>query len=70
MFLHILNGQLMSVMVDDDPGSSNNWSGQFGIEIERTTRRGLPGRRASDGRMAEKLEQGDRLETEEKVAHR
>jgi hypothetical protein len=29
-----------------------------------------PGRHASDGRVAEKLEQGDRLETEEKVAHR
>ena len=37
-FLHIVNGQLMSVMIDDDPGSSNNWSGQFGIEIEATTR--------------------------------
>jgi Domain of Unknown Function (DUF1080) len=37
-FIHILNGQLMSVMVDDDPESSNNWSGSFGIEIEATTR--------------------------------
>jgi hypothetical protein len=37
-FLHILNGQLMAVMIDDDPASSNNWSGQFGIEIEATTR--------------------------------
>jgi len=37
-FLHIVNGQLMAVMVDDDPASSNNWSGQFGIEIEATTR--------------------------------
>jgi hypothetical protein len=37
-FLHIVNGQLMSVMVDDDPGSSNNQAGQFGIEIEATTK--------------------------------
>lgn len=37
-FLHIVNGQLMAVMVDDDPASSNNWSGQFGIEIEATTK--------------------------------
>jgi hypothetical protein len=37
-FLHIINGQLMAVMVDDDPSSSNNWSGQFGIEIEATTK--------------------------------
>ena len=37
-FLHIVNGQLMAVMIDDDPASSNNWSGQFGIEIEATTK--------------------------------
>jgi 3-keto-disaccharide hydrolase len=37
-FLHIINGQLMAVMVDDDPASSNNWSGLFGIEIEATTK--------------------------------
>jgi hypothetical protein len=37
-FLHIVNGQLLAVMIDDDPASSNNWSGQFGIEIEATTR--------------------------------
>ena len=37
-FLHIVNGQLMAVMIDDDPESSNNWSGQFGIEIEATTK--------------------------------
>jgi len=29
--------QLM-VMIDDDPTSSNNWSGQIGIEIEATTK--------------------------------
>ena len=37
-FLHIVNGQLMAVMIDDDPASSNNQSGQFGIEIEATTK--------------------------------
>ena len=37
-FLHIVNGQLLAVMIDDDPASSNNWSGQFGIEIEATTK--------------------------------
>jgi len=37
-FLHIVNGQLMAVMVDDDPESSNNQPGRFGIEIEATTK--------------------------------
>jgi 3-keto-disaccharide hydrolase len=37
-FLHILNGQLMAVMIDDDPASSNNQAGLFGIEIEATTK--------------------------------
>ena len=37
-FLHIVNGQLMSVMIDDDPASSNNQAGLFGIEIEATTK--------------------------------
>jgi len=37
-FIHIVNGQLMAVMVDDDPLSSNNWSGLIGIEIEAVTR--------------------------------
>lgn len=32
--IHILNGQVMAIMIDDDPKSSNNWSGQIGIEIE------------------------------------
>jgi hypothetical protein len=36
--IHIVNGQLMAVMVDDDPASSNNQSGLFGIEIEATTK--------------------------------
>jgi len=37
-FLHIVNDQLMAVMIDDDPSSSNNQAGLFGIEIEATTR--------------------------------
>jgi hypothetical protein len=37
-FLHLVNGQLMSVMIDDDPASSNNQPGRFGIEIEATTK--------------------------------
>ena len=36
--IHIVNGQLMAVMVDDDPKSSNNQSGFFGIEIESITK--------------------------------
>jgi len=36
--MHFINGQLTSVLVDDDPESSNNWSGFFGFEIENTTR--------------------------------
>lgn len=34
VIMHILNGQLMAVMVDDDPASSNNVSGLFGLQIE------------------------------------
>ena len=37
-FIQIVNGQLMAVMVDDDPESSNNQAGLFGIEIEATTK--------------------------------
>jgi hypothetical protein len=37
-FVHIVNGQLMAVMIDDDPTSSNNQPGMFGIEIEATTK--------------------------------
>jgi hypothetical protein len=33
-FIHILNGQLMAVYIDDDPASSNNKTGLIGIEIE------------------------------------
>jgi hypothetical protein len=36
VILHILNGQLMAVLVDDDPASSNNISGLFGLQIEGT----------------------------------
>jgi len=36
VFLHILNGQLMAVYIDDDPASSNNKSGKIGIELEST----------------------------------
>jgi hypothetical protein len=35
-FLHIMNGQLMSVYVDDNPDSSNNQRGLIGIELEAT----------------------------------
>jgi Domain of Unknown Function (DUF1080) len=38
VFIHILNGQLMAVLVDDDPGSINNKSGYIGIEIEAVTK--------------------------------
>jgi Domain of Unknown Function (DUF1080) len=33
-FIHVMNGQLMAVYVDDDPTSSNNQSGFVGIELE------------------------------------
>ena len=36
--LHIVNGQLMAAMIDDDPSSSNNQSGLFGIELEAITK--------------------------------
>jgi hypothetical protein len=38
VFIHIINGQVMAVMIDDDPKSSNNVSGYVGIEIEATTK--------------------------------
>ena len=38
-FVHIVNGQLMAVTIDDDdPESSINQPGMFGIEIEATTK--------------------------------
>jgi len=36
-FIHIVNGHVMAVLVDDDPASSNNQSGFFGIELESIT---------------------------------
>ena len=33
-FIHVINGQLMAVLVDDDPQSTNNLPGMIGIEIE------------------------------------
>jgi hypothetical protein len=36
-FIHIVNGQVMAVLVDDDPNSSNNQPGLFGIELESIT---------------------------------
>ncbi len=36
VMMHILNGQLMAVFIDDDPKSSNNISGLIGIELEGT----------------------------------
>ncbi len=35
-FIHVINGQLMAVYVDDDASSSNNLPGMIGIEIEGT----------------------------------
>lgn len=35
-FIHIINGQLMAVYIDDDPASSNNVSGLIGFEVEGT----------------------------------
>jgi hypothetical protein len=34
VIMHILNGQLMAVLVDDDPASSNNVSGLIGLQVE------------------------------------
>jgi hypothetical protein len=36
VIMHILNGQLVAVLVDDDPASSNNVSGLIGLQIEGT----------------------------------
>jgi hypothetical protein len=35
-FIHIINGQLMAVYIDDDLNSSNNKSGLIGFEVEGT----------------------------------
>lgn len=34
--MHIINGQLMAVFIDDDLKSSNNISGLIGVELEGT----------------------------------
>ena len=34
--IHILNGHVMAILIDDDPASSNNKSGKIGIELEGT----------------------------------
>lgn len=34
--IHILNGHVMAVLIDDDPASSNNQPGKIGIELEST----------------------------------
>lgn len=34
--VHIINGQLMAIYIDDHPNSSNNVSGLIGIEVEGT----------------------------------
>jgi hypothetical protein len=36
VMMHILNGQLMAVFIDDDPKSSNNIAGLIGVELEGT----------------------------------
>ena len=36
VLMHILNGHLMAVLLDNDPKSSNNMAGKIGIELEGT----------------------------------
>jgi hypothetical protein len=36
VLMHILNGHVMAVLIDDDPASSNNQPGKIGIELEST----------------------------------
>jgi Domain of Unknown Function (DUF1080) len=36
VLIHILNGHLMAILIDDDPASSNNQPGKIGIELEST----------------------------------
>lgn len=38
VFLHFINGQLMAVLIDDDPHSTNQLPGLFGLEIENVTK--------------------------------
>jgi hypothetical protein len=34
VMMHIMNGQLMAIFIDDDPKSANNQAGLIGFEIE------------------------------------
>jgi hypothetical protein len=34
VMMHIMNGQLMAVFIDDNPNSANNQAGLIGFEIE------------------------------------
>jgi hypothetical protein len=34
--IHILNGHVMAILIDDDPQSPNNQAGKIGIELEST----------------------------------
>ena len=34
--IHIINGHVMAILIDDDPASSNNKPGKIGIELEAT----------------------------------
>ncbi len=34
--IHIINGHVMAILIDDDPASSNNKPGKIGIELEGT----------------------------------
>lgn len=36
VMMHIINGHLMAVLIDDNPDSSNNKPGKIGIELEGT----------------------------------
>jgi hypothetical protein len=36
VMMHILNGHVMAILIDDDPNSSNNQPGKIGIELEST----------------------------------
>lgn len=38
VFIHIINGQVMAVLIDDDPNSANQLPGLFGLEIENITK--------------------------------
>jgi hypothetical protein len=58
-FLHILNGQLMAVMIDDDPASSNNQPGMFG-RLARRAKRCRSGARSSTGFWAWRSTRGAR----------